>query len=311
MAEINYIQVTRICNQNCRYCSNPVNGSIAPFEKVVDILRKYAETNSTGVIFTGGEPTLYPYLPEAIRCSVKLGIPARIITNGLMCSDLSYISTLKKSGLSHIHFSIHSHRKDLHEYITRTAGSFDELLKAIENAGKIGIRADITTVINKYNSKELHLLAEFIIKNFPFVRHIVFNNLDPGEEQPIEDLSAIPVFSEFEASLAKAMRMLDNSGRTFRVEWVPLCFMSEFPHCSTETRKMVKNESRTTFFLDDRDVMRQPSWKHIYTERCSQCGAKPICAGLFMKNTFYRAEIEELCPIFFDVDAVRKKILSD
>ena len=48
------------------------------------------------------------------------------------------------------------------------------------------------------------------------------------------------------------MRFLHKEGRTFRVERVPLCYMTEFAHCSTETRKIVKGEERVGDKLDVR-----------------------------------------------------------
>ena len=309
MAEIYYIQVIRKCNQSCRFCSNPSNDSIMPLEEAKRLLRKYAEAKAAGVIFTGGEPTMYPFLPQAIRYAAGLGLFPRITTNGQLFSDYDFASMLVRSGLSHAHFSIYSHRKKTHEYLTRTPGSHAKLLKAIENAGKLGVRADINTVINKYNSKELHLLAKFIIRKFPFVSHIVFNNMDPGMDRAVEDKSTVPVLSEFEASLAMAMRILDGTGRTFRVERVPLCFMSEFPQYSTETRKIIKQEDRRTFFLDEKKMVRQTSWEHGYGKNCQKCGARPICAGLFEADRYYSSE--ELCPVFYDIDEVRKKVLAE
>ena len=309
MAEIYYIQVIRKCNQNCRFCSNPSNDNIMPLNKAKKFLLKYAEDKAAGVVFTGGEPTLYPHLAKAIKYAAELKLNPRITTNGQMCSDFNFVKTLADSGLKHIHFSIYSHKKNIHEYLTRTPGSHAKLLKAIENANKAGIRSDINTVINKLNSKELHLLAEFIIKRFPYVRHIVFNNMDPGMDRAVEDKSTIPVFSEFEASLAKAMRLLNSTGRTFRVERVPLCFMAEFPQYSTETRKIIKQEDRRTLFLDEKKMVRQTSWTHGYGRNCERCGVKPICAGLFQADVFYKTD--ELCPVFYDIKKIHTKVLEE
>lgn len=306
MAEIYYIQVIRKCNQNCRFCSNPSNEKTLPLKEVRKLLEKYAKDNAAGVIFTGGEPTLYPYLPQAIRYADFLGLNPRITTNGQRSADISYLKLLLESGLKHIHFSLYSHKKTVHEYLTRTPGSYGNIIKAITNAGTLGIRADLNTVINKRNSKHLHLLVKFIITKFPFIRHFIFNNMDPGMDRAVEDTSTIPVLSEFEASLVQAMRILEKNKRTFRVERVPLCFMAEFPHCSTETRKIIKQEDRRTYFLDEKAMIEQRNWTHGYGNRCDECGVKPICAGLFKADIYYKTE--ELCPIFYDIEAVKKKV---
>jgi len=307
MAEIYYIQVIRKCNQNCRFCSNPSNGKNITLKDLKKLIDFYAKEKAAAVIFSGGEPTLYKYLPQAIKYAASLGLNPRITTNGQKSSDISYLRQLSDAGLRHIHFSLYSHKKDVHEYLTRTPGSYDKIIKAIGNAHRLGIHTDLNTVINRLNSKHLHLMVQFIMREFSFIRHIVFNNMDPGMNRAIEDMSTVPVFSEFEASLAMAMRALNDSGRTFRVERVPLCFMSEFPHYSTETRKIIKHEDRQTFFLDEKEMVRQNKWTHGYGKRCAFCGVKSICAGLFRPDVYYTTE--ELCPVFYDIEKVRKSVL--
>lgn len=309
MAQINYLQVTRKCNQNCRFCSNPQNTNAITLKSIKAILDKYHKDNVQVVIFTGGEPTLYNKLPEAIKYAAQLNIKAKIITNCQKISDLSYFKSLKDSGLDSINCSLFSCDPEVHEYITRTKGSFNKLIKALENAVRLNISTTLNTVINKYNQKELHILIAFIIKNFPFIKHFIFNNLDPGMDRVIEDPSTIPDLRETEVSLCKAMRLINSSGRTFRVERMPLCFMSEFMRYSTETRKIVKAEKRTTYFLDDKGLFKQDSWFYDKTDRCKACSVNSICAGVYKGNKFYN--MNELCPVFTDIDVLKKEISED
>ncbi len=113
-------------------------------------------------------------------------------------------------------------------------------------------------VINHYNESHLDLTVKFLVKQFPDIRHFVWNNLDPLMMRKTKvAFSTLPDFEIFESSLGKAMKYLDETGRTFRVERVPLCFMRDFEHTSTETRKIVKEEERMVYFLDEREVVRQ------------------------------------------------------
>lgn len=70
-------------------------------------------------------------------------------------------------------------------------------------------------------------------------------------------LSTLPDFQTFERPLHDAMQFLEDTGRTSRVERVPLCYMRGFEHFSTETRKLVKEEERIVHFLDEREVVEQ------------------------------------------------------
>ena len=54
------------------------------------------------VIFTGGEPTLRPDLPELITEAEDLGMVCGLLTDGLQCADKKYMQTLLQNGLDHI-----------------------------------------------------------------------------------------------------------------------------------------------------------------------------------------------------------------
>ncbi len=115
-----------------------------------------------------------------------------------------------------------------------------------------GIFVTINTVINSYNADHLHLTVKWLIRNFPFVRHFVWNNLDPFMNRVEQNRHVIAQLQDFEVSLFKAALFLKQNSRTFRIERVPLCYMAEFAEFSTETRKIVKNENRAISFLDKR-----------------------------------------------------------
>ena len=65
-------------------------------------------------------------------------------------------------------------------------------------------------------------------------------------------------------SLELAMEYLHATGRTFRAERVPLCYMKRFAWASTETRKIVKEEERCISFLTKKGLF--DSWNSS-TER--------------------------------------------
>lgn len=66
------------------------------------ILQKSWEAGVPHVIFTGGEPTLRPDVPELISKAEQLGMVAGLITNGLRLSESKYLHELLQSGLDHI-----------------------------------------------------------------------------------------------------------------------------------------------------------------------------------------------------------------
>jgi hypothetical protein len=66
------------------------------------ILDKAWSAGIPHVIFTGGEPTLRPDLPELITYAEKLGMVSGLLTDGLRLSETHYLHSLLVSGLDHV-----------------------------------------------------------------------------------------------------------------------------------------------------------------------------------------------------------------
>jgi len=306
VANLGYIQLLRQCNQRCLFCSNPDNERLlelsAAKEQVDDLtLRGY-----DGVILTGGEPTLSPIVAEVTRYAVSRGLHVRLISNGSRLGEPGEVAALVAAGLRHFHLSIHSLRPAVQDFLTGTSGSHSRLLRALECLGESGAVVDINTVINRYNAHHLDETVALLLERFGFVRHVVWNNLDPSMGRVAERRDTIPMLRDFEVSLHRAMRMLDASHRTFRVERVPLCYMTAYAHCSTETRKIVKGEERLVNFLDAKGVVRQTDFRHGKFESCRICAVEPICAGLFDAGNGY--DPAELFPVFVDRQAIVARV---
>jgi MoaA/NifB/PqqE/SkfB family radical SAM enzyme len=309
MANLGYIQMVRHCNQNCGFCSNPETPFFHNMEQIEQIVGDFVSRDYYGVIMTGGEPTLSPILPEAIAYARKHGLHVRMITNGQKLADWDYCKSLADAGLQHVHVSIHSHKHKLEDFLTGTPGSLEWAEKALTNLGKTDIAVNINTVINRYNCDHLHENIEWFIQNFPYIRHFVWNNLDPSIGRATTNSYFTARMQDIEVSLSKAMRLLAESGRSFRVERVPLCYMTEFAHCSTETRKIVKSEERIVHFLDNKGTVRQTEWGHLYADACKVCSLRSICGGLFDRGNAY--DPAELSPVFSDPKPIIQRIVQD
>jgi hypothetical protein len=90
--------------------------------------------------------------------------------------------------------------------------------------------------------------------------------------------STLPNFDNFKPSLNKAMNYLTDTGRTFRAEKMPLCYIRGHEWCSTETRKIVKDEERIVYFLDEREMIHEVNWGHEKLEKCQSCDLNSICS---------------------------------
>src|SRR5499427_2897527 len=309
MANIGYMQVVRYCNQYCRFCSNPATGWVLDLDTAKREIDDFVARGYFGIILTGGEPSLSDLIPEITRYAVERGLHVRMITNGSRIAKEGIAESYFEAGLRHFHVSIHSCREELEDFLTGVKGSFALAMAALENLGRVGATVNINTVINRFNADHLDENVRAFTTRFPFIRHFVWNNLDPSMGRAETNRDTAHRLADFELSLARAMRYLHKTGRTFRVERVPLCYMTEFADCSTETRKIVKGEERIVHFLDEKGTIRQTDFRHPKSELCKRCSLNDVCGGLFELGDHY--DLGELHPVFVDKEAIIAKVRAE
>ena len=310
MANLGYIQVVRHCNHFCGFCSNPTTPYTHTFASMKLLVDDFVRRGYFGVILTGGEPTLHPELPEIAGYAAAQGLHVRMITNGSRLADPEFARALAEAGLKLVHVSVYSVRPEVEARLRGHAGTLEKAYAAIDNAGRFGIEVNVNCVINRLNADHLDQNVRHFMTRHPQVRHFVWNNLDPSMGRAeVNQEQFTPRLADFETSLLRAMRLLHASGRSFRVEKVPLCYLGEFGWASTETRKIVKSEERIVHFLDEKQGVRQTAWGHRYAEGCAQCSLRSICGGLFDRGDAY--DPAELAPQFVDPEQLVRVILED
>ena len=89
----------------------PAMAQLAPVDRVKrellteewqTILDKAWNPGIPHVIFTGGEPTLRPDLPELIAYAEKLGMVSGLLTDGLRLTDSNYLHDILYAGIDHV-----------------------------------------------------------------------------------------------------------------------------------------------------------------------------------------------------------------
>jgi hypothetical protein len=314
MANLGYVQVTRECNQRCRFCSNPPSGRHASREALEQQIDALHARGCTGILLTGGEPTLHPDLPALVAHVTARGLPCRIITNGQHLAAGPALDALAAAGLRHVHLSRYSHRDEVQDFLTGTPGSGARAELALSRLGThpAGITVDVNVVISRYNADHLDGLARHLTERHPHVRHVVWNLLDPSTDRVAAHPDVVPTLAALEVPLGRALHHLQDHGVTFRVERVPLCTLAEFAWAVTETRKLVKEEPRLVAFLDDRELVCQSGragWLRGKVAVCDVCRLDALCAGLDSLDRHYRSA--ELFPVFLDPAPLVRRIRSE
>ncbi|MBI3200584.1 MAG: radical SAM protein [Myxococcales bacterium] len=310
MANLGYLQVVRHCNHFCGFCSNPSTPFVHTFETMRVLVDDLARRGYFGVILTGGEPTLHPDLPKIAGYARQQGLHVRMITNGSRLAEPDFARDLAAAGVELVHVSVYSVRPEVEARLRGVSGTLERAFAALDSAHAAGLELNVNSVISRDNADHLDENVRWFLDHHPYVRHFVWNNLDPSMGRAEHDKARFtPRLADLELSLHRALSLLQETGRTFRVEKVPLCYMADFAWASTETRKIVKGEERIVHFLDEKQTVRQTAWEHVYSEACQPCTLRSICGGLFDRGEGY--DPAELHPVFVSSGAIVKRILAE
>jgi len=144
------------CNSNCRFCSiDPDKRKInSTTQELLEAINKAKKDGFKYLGIGGGEPTIRKDLLTLISFAKQLKFEViRIETNGIALAYPDYCQRLVEAGLDFVKISIHGHKAEIHDYLTRVPGSFNNILRAIENFQELKVRVEINTVINKINYK--------------------------------------------------------------------------------------------------------------------------------------------------------------
>ena len=304
MARIWYLQLTRVCNHKCVFCSNPANWRFLTKDEIISWLNELKKDGYTDVIFTWWEPTLHPDIFTAISYAKKIWLVARIITNWSKIADMKFLQLLIGVGLDLIHLSVYSYKKDLNIRIRGYSNAYIDMVKSLVNTYKLNVPVQITTVIFKDNQDHLLKTVLFIKKINPTVSHFVWNILDPEMMPPNWKKNKDKILPDLWLAgreLLKCFDYLTSIGNTFRVEKMPLCFIPWYERANTECRKIVKEDSRKVIFLDFRGHFAE-KWKmfqHDFADICNRCILKNICWWIFWYKKWYNPK---LLPVTQSID---------
>lgn len=161
-----FFHILTRCNLRCRHCYiNPQQQGEKklPLVTIKAWLDEFASISATtNVIFLGGEPTLHPDLPGAIRYARESGFCSITVdTNGYLFHDiLSKISPLEVDFFS---FSLDGATRETNDLI-RGEGSYDICKKGIQKAIQKGFAASLIYTVSTMNIHELEMMPALIKK---------------------------------------------------------------------------------------------------------------------------------------------------
>lgn len=133
------VYVTYKCNLRCSHCfmGNSLDKSTDfNYPLLAKLIESAHQWQAREITFLGGEPTLYPYIADAVSLAFSVGLDARLVTNGLS-SFRRFIERFNGSRLPTIGFSIDGATAETHDAI-RGAGTLQRLIPNVVESRRRG-----------------------------------------------------------------------------------------------------------------------------------------------------------------------------
>ncbi|MCC2598777.1 GTP 3',8-cyclase MoaA [Sphingobacterium sp. FBM7-1] len=164
------------CNFACTYCVCEEEPQAAPHmsmprqvilssDELLDLISRLHQLLQLRTIrLTGGEPLLYPDLPQLIQGIRRLGISdIRMTTNGFLLAKKA--AALREAGLRSINVSLDALSERAFLRVTKRAG-LQQVLDGITAAQETGLEVKINTVIMAgENDQEILPLLDFAFRH--------------------------------------------------------------------------------------------------------------------------------------------------
>ncbi|NUQ76796.1 MAG: radical SAM protein [Polyangiaceae bacterium] len=273
------VKVGFACNNRCLFCAQGekrTDCGALPIEEIVRRLIEVRKTTSS-VVLTGGEPTLYKHILHLVRAASRLGFaPIQIQTNGRLLAYPNVLSALIAAGATEISPSLHGSTAEIHDELTRAAGSFAQSVEGIRNVVAQGAVIVTNSVITRKNVHDLPALVDLLGSLGVRKAQLAFVHPVGTAEVLFDDV--VPRLPDVVEPVAQARRIAERRGMFLTTEAIPYCFLR-----GMETLAVEGSIPPTTVVDLDGHVADYSNWRQYegkaHGPPCSSCARRPRCEG--------------------------------
>ncbi|MCD6497435.1 MAG: radical SAM protein [Deltaproteobacteria bacterium] len=277
-----HVMVSHRCSNRCVFClEDEQERADADFGDPFAILEAFEYRDT--VLFTCGEPTLSPILDDLVRRADELGYhEVDLVTNGRLLADGRRATRLVQAGLTGVTVSIHSHRPELHNQLTRrrsflqTLGGLRNMLALRGAAGSADLVVRTSTVACRPNLEDLPETILFLDRLGVDVINVNF--VEPAGRAAAQFDDLVPRMSDVARSLDGVRDRL--SCRELVVTGLPACLLRHGAESGTAMagmREVIWMWQGGTF------VQLVPNRTQEYGPMCDTCPARPSCDGVWIR----------------------------
>ena len=272
MTRVLHIPTGNSCNNRCTFCMERSEGYPHRHtlqEYVADLDRLRADLDD--VVFTGGEPTLNPLLPDLVSAAAERGYRIiGLVSNGRALGRRVYCEDLLERGLNQVTISLHGPDAATHDAVTRRRGSFVQALRGLEHLASLRAQHPFAFTVNctlvRLNLGSMRATCE--LGHRFGVDHVNFNVVEPRG-------TADELFEETVPRYSEVMRHADDSGLDFNA---PGQSLSRVPPCAGGV-EWVQEE----WHLAHRDGVNvyDPVEGKVKGPPCESCAISEHCPGIW------------------------------
>ena len=288
------------CSLNCVFCGGHSRAPEIQLKKqeigVYQNLQDFKARGVKGLSISGSDPIEYEKITELIKYIKDEGFTfIQLATNGTRLADPSFLESLISSGLSAIKIPLYGSEKKIHDAVTRTAGSFDDVIEGIKNLIKKApeIEIKLTCLVLKQNKDDLFnivdIATEMGIKNLSFSIPCLTEK-DDSFYIPLKDLS--PYFKKLYNYAFKI------NNKIMFIE-IPFCVFDQFnmKNINNRVSPPALGQYNQPLEVVRTGIPNLPSYRlKKKIPACNDCRAFDYCDGFFV-NDINRFGVGEIKPI--------------
>ena len=267
------------CNNHCRFC---VQGDKRTKfgDKDTERIKKEMEEavkDCQGIVLTGGEVTLRSDFLELVRYAKKVGFKAiQVQTNGRMFAYPDFCKKTIKAGANEFSPALHGHNGELHDYLTRAEGSFEQTVQGIKNLKALNQKVITNTVVTRSNYRHLPEIAELLVSLRVDQYQFAFVHALGSAKENFKEV--VPRFELVEPYIKKGLDVGIKTNTSVMTEAIPFCFMKGYENYVAE--QVIPD----TKIFDANDIVenftkaRQTQGKKK-ADKCKKCDYFEKCEG--------------------------------
>jgi radical SAM protein with 4Fe4S-binding SPASM domain len=158
------LALTYRCSNECDHCYNARSRRYPEMSTTEwkNVLDRLWNAGIPHIVFTGGEPTLRPDLPELVAHAEHNGQITGLNTNGRRLKDAGLVQRLVDAGLDHVQITLESHEPAIHNQMVAANNAWEETVAGIRNALATRLYVMTNTTLLTSNSPSLDQTLDFL-----------------------------------------------------------------------------------------------------------------------------------------------------